>query len=135
MESFLDYLESPAIVKKAKPSEVTAALALKGQTYEKGMIIIDIPEKKLTDIICRYALSVPWIQLQPGWKIWAKPTFQGQRRWIVTGIEETGNITDNDVLLFDLPAGNMKIKIGTNTIETDGSTSVKINGTNHEVLK
>lgn len=125
---------SPAIVVKSKPSEVSAFLSSRGQIYKNGMIIVDIPEKKLTNIVCRYGLSIPWIQLQVGWKVWVMPTFMHDRRWIVFGIEETGLITDNDVLLFDLPPGNMKITIGNNTIETDGLTSTKINGPNHEVL-
>ena len=126
-------MKSPAKIVKAKPSEVTAFLSLRSQTYEPGMVIVDIQELNLFNIICRWSLPF-WIQPQVGWKVWVEPTWGESERWILSGIENLSTITDTDMLIIDLPAGDALIKVGNNKIKWDNITgSLKLNDTSLEV--
>jgi len=119
-------------VKFSSPSAVQSALSISGYIYEKGMIIVDIPEMGYLDIPAYYGLSLPWIQVQPTWEVWID--FEpDQNRFVMTGIHNTGAISDTDMFLLSLPAGTFKITIGNNTLETDGATSWKLNGASLEV--
>jgi len=126
-------MKSPAKIVKAKPSEVTQYLSTRNQIYEKGMVIVDIQELNLFNVICRWTLPF-WIQPQAGWKVWVEPTWGESERWVLSGIENLPTLTDTDMLIIDLPAGDALIKVGNNKIKFDNTAqSIKIND-NEEIL-
>jgi len=123
-----------AIVKIGVPSSVETFLATKGQSnIDSKMVIIDIEEEGLFDIPAFNGLAIN-IQLQPNWIVWVMTPKGSDGRYVILGIHDNGVTLANDEMIkLDFPTGKAKITIGNNTIETDGSTSWKFNGTTLEV--
>lgn len=108
-----------AVVKISNPTLVQAKREAEGRKYDKGAIYCDIPEIGIEgaySIYCRYGLSIPYLQVKVGWKLWVEPTIKGIDRWIYTGIADCGqdsSITPavTDGVIFILESGKI-MKIG-----------------------
>ena len=86
-----DYSKHLAVVKISDPTLVQARLG--SDKYDKGAIYCSIPEIGMdgTNLVyCRYGLSIPYLQVKVGWKLWVEPTIENTRRWIYTGIADCG---------------------------------------------
>lgn len=76
------------------PAQVQVRCTALGLEYNNGAIFVSIPEIGLTGrnmVLCRYGLSIPYIRIQVGWKVWVEPTVEGNRRFIYTGIADCGD--------------------------------------------
>ena len=77
------------------PSAVTAKCSALGQVAHKGAIFCSIPElgfEGVNLVYCRYGMSIPYIQVQQGWKLWVEPTILPDSRWVYTGFADCDNI-------------------------------------------
>lgn len=82
-----------ATAKIVNPSLVTSRCNSEGGEYHDGAIYCEIPEMGFFDphlIYCRYGLSIPFIKIQPGWKLLVEPTIDDDMRWFYTGIADCG---------------------------------------------
>lgn len=94
---------------------------------DKGSIFINIPELGFEGsmmIYCRYGMSIPYIKVIDGDKLWVEPTLEGTERWIYTGFADCGNSdaepTTTSRLTIPLESGIFTITFGENiTIEGD----------------
>jgi hypothetical protein len=108
-----------ATVKISDPALVKTKREAEGRKYDKGAIYCDVPEIGIEgaySIYCRYGLSIPYLQVKVGWKLWVEPTIKGIDRWIYTGIADCGqdsSITPEttDGILLLLESGKI-MKIG-----------------------
>ena len=85
-------MKNLAIAKITSPIAVQSYLVGKGQTYINGMILVEIPEEGLVApnlIPCRYGLSMPYIQVAVGQKVWVEPTIGTTERWVYTGFADS----------------------------------------------
>lgn len=106
------YSKHLAIAKITDPIAVQNLCTSRGWSYDNGAIFIHIPEigfEGTNLIYCRYALSLPYIRVQVGWKLWVEPTIwnnNGDQRWIYSGIADCGSINNtpdtNTQLLIQL---------------------------------
>lgn len=79
-----------AIAKITDAMAVKAKTALMGGIYDEGAIFVDIPEIQLFGIYCRYGMSLPFVRVKSGDKLWVEPTVDGFERWIYTGFADCG---------------------------------------------
>jgi hypothetical protein len=95
------YSKHLAIAKTTDPADVEAECTSRGWQYDKGAIFVYIPEigfEGTNMIYCRYALSLPYIRIQEGWKLWVEPTIwndNGDQRWIYSGIADCGSVNNS----------------------------------------
>jgi len=99
--------EYVATAKIVDPSKVAIKATSEGITPHAGAIYIEIPELGFLNpdlIYCRYALSIPFMKIQEGWKVLVKPTVNDDSRWFFTGIVDCGDEepTDDDQLIIQL---------------------------------
>lgn len=83
-----------AIAMITDPTAVKTRAAASGwNSVPEGLIFCSIPEigmEGVNLVPCRYALSIPYIRIQEGWKLWVEPTIGETDRWIYTGIRDCG---------------------------------------------
>lgn len=135
MRYFSKYL---ATVKTGNPDDVKNECLGKGWTYDKGAIFVYIPElgfEGTNYVYCRYGLSVPYLRVKDGWKVWVEPTIGEYDRWIYTGIADTSqdssiDPTTDDMGLIILPEGTYHIKIGDNEIKMSADGVNIVDGVN-----
>jgi hypothetical protein len=89
------------------PSLVSAQAASRGDVADPGAIYCSIPEAGFMPpnlIYCRYGLSIPYMRIQPNWKVWVEPSVNTDERWIFTGIADCAGetVTSADQLLIKL---------------------------------
>lgn len=90
-----NYSKHFANVVTSDPTMVKNECLSRGQLYDNGSIFCSCPELNMegTNLIyCRYALSIPYVQVQVGWNVWIEPTIGETERWIYVGIADAAGI-------------------------------------------
>jgi len=86
----VEYCKYLGIAKIVDPTLVDAQASAMGLTAHEGAIFITIPEMGLEGdnlVYCRYGLSIPYLRVKVGDKLWVEPTIKKQR-WIFTSFAD-----------------------------------------------
>lgn len=114
-----------AVAKIVDPIAVSALAGFYGQSHN-GAIYVEVPELGFIGanlLYCRYGLSIPYISVAIGNKLWVEPTISPNERWIYTGFADCQDVAPGslDRLTIPLAAGTFAIDFGGGVIfEGDG---------------
>lgn len=92
------------------PAAVSARASAEGIIAHTGAIYVSIPEMGFEApnlIYCRYGLSLPYLKIQEGWRVWVEPTIDDDSRFCYTGIVDCGgDVTpaDKDQMILQFAA-------------------------------
>jgi hypothetical protein len=88
-----EFTKYVAIAKITDPAEVETKCNSMGWQYKNGMIFVNIPGLGLEGnnyVPVRYGLALPYIRIQPDWKILVEPINGLKENWFYTGIVDCG---------------------------------------------
>lgn len=120
-----------AVAKIVDPSAVRARLS--GQQYDNGAIFVECPEMGMQGsnlIYCRYGLSLPYVKVRAGQKVWIEPTIHDNERWKYTGFVDCGGFSpaDADEVFFGSESSNRYMKITSTEMKFRHATPKFYNG-------